>query len=361
LSNNQVKWLRSLKQKKQRDAEKVFVAEGEKLVGDLIPYFRLKCLVVNSQFTIYNSQFTLILNLFQDLAPHAVRPHDAKQLVSASRSFLYPDLRQGEDSLSESLNSQSKSHKSQSESLNSQSESLNSQSESRKSIHPSTSCTPVAFLPPKTDINYQLKNFDYFEANETQMSQISSMKTPQGILAVFEQKPLSMGLGLGKVPSIGEGVGVRSNDWLLVLDGVQDPGNLGTIIRTADWFGFRCIVCSKDTADCYNPKVVQATMGALGRVDIYYTDLNEFLTASKTFKLPVYGTLLDGKNLYDSPLPEKGILIMGNEGKGISPQIRRFITHPTLIPSYPKDTPTSESLNVATATAIMLAEIRRTR
>ena len=350
LSNNQVKWLRSLKQKKQRDAEKVFVAEGEKLVGDLIPYFRLKCLVVNSQFTIYNSQFTLILNLFQDLAPHAVRPHDAKQHVSASRSFLYPDLRQGEDSLSESLNSQSKSHK--------------SQPESRKSIHPSTSCTPVAFLPPKTDINYQLKNFDYFEASETQMSQISSMKTPQGILAVFEQKPLSLENGvrwLDKVPSLGEGVGVRSNDWLLVLDGVQDPGNLGTIIRTADWFGFRCIVCSKDTADCYNPKVVQATMGALGRVDIYYTDLNEFLTASKTFKLPVYGTLLDGKNLYDSPLPEKGILIMGNEGKGISPQIRRFITHPTLIPSYPKDTPTSESLNVATATAIMLAEIRRPR
>ena len=149
----------------------------------------------------------------------------------------------------------------------------------------------------------------------------------------------------------------------MVLDGIQDPGNLGTIIRTCDWFGVRTILCSPDTADCYNPKVVQATMGALARVQIHYVDLPSFL---KDTNLPIFGTLLDGRDMYEelkreevNELKSKAIIVMGNEGNGISQAVRPFITHPLRIPSYPKDAETSESLNVAIATAIVLAEFRR--
>jgi TrmH family RNA methyltransferase len=150
---------------------------------------------------------------------------------------------------------------------------------------------------------------------------------------------------------------------IVALDGVQDPGNLGTIIRTCDWFGIHHIICSRETADCYNPKVVQATMGALARVHIHYVDdlpcvLREYQQAG----YPVYGTLLDGKNMYE-PMAiaskEKGIIVMGNEGNGISPAVRDMVTHPLFIPSYPAEAATSESLNVSIATAIVLAEFRR--
>jgi TrmH family RNA methyltransferase len=149
---------------------------------------------------------------------------------------------------------------------------------------------------------------------------------------------------------------------IVALDGVQDPGNLGTIIRTCDWFGIHDILCSHDTADCYNPKVVQATMGALARVRLHYVDLPQVLAEIKAQGTPLYGTLLEGTNMYGSnAIPDKqhGVIIMGNEGNGISSAVRQHITHPLLIPSYPADAVTSESLNVGIATAIVLAEFRR--
>lgn len=181
-------------------------------------------------------------------------------------------------------------------------------------------------------------------ATRTEIEQMSGLQTPQGTIAVFRQRPadpLQHPVGLPLI---------------LVLDGVQNPGNLGTIIRTCDWFGVHDIVCSRDTADCYNPKVVQATMGALVRVRVHYTDLPAWLAAQQC---PIYGTLLDGKDMYAVGRESPAIIIMGNEGNGISDPVRPFITHPVRIPSYPKDIETSESLNVAIATAIVLAEFRR--
>ena len=143
----------------------------------------------------------------------------------------------------------------------------------------------------------------------------------------------------------------------LVLDGIQDPGNFGTILRIADWFGIKDVFCSKDTVDVYNPKAVQATMGAVSRVNVVYCSLSELFATYK--EMPVYGTLLDGNNIYETPLAQAGFIVMGNEGKGISEEIRRLVTGKLLIPSYPIGTPTSESLNVGMATAIVVAEFRR--
>ena len=144
----------------------------------------------------------------------------------------------------------------------------------------------------------------------------------------------------------------------LMLDGVQDPGNLGTIIRIADWFGIDHIYCSMDCADAFAPKVVQATMGSLARVKTEYCDIATLLD-SLPEDCPVYGTLLDGDNIYETELSESGIIVMGNEGNGISEDIRRRINRRILIPSYPPERPSAESLNVAVATAVVCAEFRR--
>lgn len=142
-----------------------------------------------------------------------------------------------------------------------------------------------------------------------------------------------------------------------MLDTVQDPGNLGTIIRIADWFGVENIICSKETADVYNPKTIQATMGAIGRVHLHYCDLCDFL--DKVPDIPLFGTFLEGKNIYEASLPANGILLMGNEGKGISSQLELRITQKLFIPGFPSGRKTSESLNVAIATAIACSEFRR--
>ena len=144
----------------------------------------------------------------------------------------------------------------------------------------------------------------------------------------------------------------------IVLDGVQDPGNLGTIIRIADWFGIENVICSADTADAYNPKVVQATMGSIARVKITYMNLSVlFDSLPKDF--PIYGTLLEGDNIYNQELTEVGLIVMGNEGKGISPAIRNLVNRALRIPNYPEGRATADSLNVAIATAIVCAEFRR--
>lgn len=143
----------------------------------------------------------------------------------------------------------------------------------------------------------------------------------------------------------------------LALDGVQDPGNLGTIIRIADWFGISHIFCSPDTADAYNPKVVQATMGSLARTNIIYTELETLLDECAT-DIPIYGTLLDGDNIYESRLTQNGIIVMGNEGNGISQEIRKRVSRKLLIPDF-HEGGTADSLNVAIATAITCSEFRR--
>ncbi len=239
LSKNQIKWVRSLQQKKQRDAEGVFVAEGHKCVEEL------------------RSAFELVL-------------------------LVTPD-----------------------------------------------------------------------NATEVEIAQMSNLRTPQGVIGVFKRRGDE---------AKGERQKARGEELVVALDGVQDPGNLGTIIRTCDWFGVHDIYCSKDTADCYNPKVVQATMGALARVRVHYIDLAPWLAEVSKANIPIYGTLLEGENMYQEGAiadKHKGVIIMGNEGNGISPYIRERITHPIRIPSYPENAETSESLNVGIATAIVLAEFRR--
>lgn len=258
ISKSQIKYIRSLQQKKVRDAEGVFVAEGDKCIRELMGAFELVLLVRSAQ--------------------------------SASA------------------------------------------------------------------------NEDYLMATPTEIEQMSGMRTPQGSIAVF-RKASSAATSSDTTTTSSE----ATSTLLLALDGIQDPGNLGTIIRTCDWFGVHDIYCSRETADCYNPKVVQATMGALARVRIHYVDLVEWITTLSP--LPIYGTLLDGRNMYESgAIPDRrsGIIIMGNEGNGISPQVRPLITHPLYIPSYiASDTveslnsSTVESLNVSIATAIILAEFRR--
>ena len=178
-----------------------------------------------------------------------------------------------------------------------------------------------------------------------ELGRISFLQHPQQVLALFNiPKPTEHSV-----------TGALS----IALDGVQDPGNLGTIIRIADWFGIDTIFCSENTADVYNPKVVQATMGSIARVNIIYISLEKLLS-SLPDGFPVYGTLLDGEDIYRQELTDHGIIVMGNEGNGISPAIRKLINHRLLIPSFRKGD-TAESLNVAVATAITCSEFRRRR
>lgn len=184
--------------------------------------------------------------------------------------------------------------------------------------------------------------------SEAELSTASLLQHPQQVLALFPMPQWQM-------PSATEG----TKRLLLALDGVQDPGNLGTICRLADWFGIEDIICSAETADIFNPKAIQATMGAISRVRIHYTDLGEFLREASSHSTSIYGTFLDGKNIYERPLTPNGIIIMGNEGKGISPDVASLVSDRLYIPNYPIDRPTTESLNVAMATAITCAEFRR--
>ena len=189
---------------------------------------------------------------------------------------------------------------------------------------------------------------------DDELRKLSFLQHPQEVLAVFETPHNSSLFTLhGEADS---SLFTLNSSLSLALDGVQDPGNLGTIIRIADWFGIQTIYCSEDTADCYNPKVVQATMGSLAHVHIIYNDLEALL---QSVHCPIYGTLLDGQNIYQQQLSNEGIIVMGNEGNGISPAIRQLVTHKLLIPNYNTAGETAESLNVAIATAITCAEFRR--
>ena len=181
--------------------------------------------------------------------------------------------------------------------------------------------------------------------SEKEMERISQLKSANSVLAVVE-------LPSSRLASV-----KPEKNLILALDRVQNPGNLGTIIRLADWFGISDIVCSEDTADCFNPKVVQATMGAILRVRVHYTNLAKWLASQSGTK--VYGTFLEGENIYSAELDKSGIIVMGNEGQGISAEVAECVSHKLLIPPYPADRCGSESLNVAVATAVICSEFRR--
>ena len=186
---------------------------------------------------------------------------------------------------------------------------------------------------------------EVIEVTEEELKKVSFLQHPQQVLAVFRQ-------------ATSGDYSINTSELSLALDGVQDPGNLGTIIRIADWFGITHIYCSQDTADVYNPKVVQATMGSIARVKVEYGNLLA-LVESLPADVPVYGTLLDGDNIYQQTLENRGLIVMGNEGKGISPALAKKVNRRLLIPNFPEGRATADSLNVAIATAITCSEFRR--
>ena len=201
------------------------------------------------------------------------------------------------------------------------------------------------FISTKKDY---LKKAELIIVDEKELCKASLLQHPQQVMGIFTIPNCNI------IPT----QEYFSNHLCLVLDNIQDPGNLGTIIRIADWFGISSIICSKETVDAYSPKVVQATMGSIARVKVFYTELIPFINTLPK-DIPIYGTLLDGESIYSQSLSHNGIIIMGNEGQGISPSIRQHINRKLLIPPYPPDSSTAESLNVAIATAITIAEFRR--
>lgn len=250
LSKAKIKYLNSFSLKKNRDKESVFIAEGVKLVGDLLPYFKLKTIVATKEWLLENR-------------------------VEADEIIDIEDI--------------------------------------------------------------------------SEMKKISQLTTPSPVFALFYRQNIDLDI---------DGM-LKDKQLILALDSVQDPGNMGTIIRIADWFGIKNIVCSTTTVDVYNSKTVQSTMGALARVAVYYVDLVEFLKQCRNCDYPIYGTFLDGESIYTKKLSSHGVIVMGNEGKGVSKEVASEIGEKLLIPSYPIDVVTSESLNVAVATAIVCSEFRR--
>ncbi len=182
--------------------------------------------------------------------------------------------------------------------------------------------------------------FTILEISETELKKVSTLKSPNKALGIF------------KIP---KEKAVQNSGLTIALDAINDPGNLGTIIRLCDWFGVTQLVCSKDTVDCYNQKVVQASMGSLTRVSIHYTDLENYITKSN---LDTFIADMDGENVYKTKLPKEGILIMGNEANGVSEEIKSLLQYKISIPRF-GETQETESLNVATATAILLSEFKR--
>lgn len=199
---------------------------------------------------------------------------------------------------------------------------------------------------PKKEYYQQLcesKNVAFSEISGNELQQISSLQSPQEIMVLL------------KIPAPIIPRTYTSDTIILALDDVKDPGNLGTIIRICDWYGIESIVCSQSTVDAYNPKVVQASMGSIFRVQLIYTDLQAFFKESK---LPVYGTMLDGKNIYEEKLQSPGILLMGNESLGISPALRNAVNFPIYLPAY-NTHKGAESLNVAIACAVACTIFRQ--
>jgi TrmH family RNA methyltransferase len=188
--------------------------------------------------------------------------------------------------------------------------------------------------------NSLFKDHDAWVVDSSQMKSLSHLKTPSNALAVFS-------IPYKSSPS--------NTDFILALDGIQDPGNMGTIIRLCDWFGITELVCSKDTVDCYNPKVVRATMGSLARIEVCYVDLNHWLSEQKDHM--IVGASMEGQSIYETSIPKRAILVVGNEGQGLSALVSDQLHKEVSIPQYGK----AESLNAAMATGILIGEIRRSQ
>lgn len=204
-----------------------------------------------------------------------------------------------------------------------------------------------AILATNQWINEHLEIADKYEitvVKKADLDRITTLSTSPEVIAIC------------RIPKQ-ESFSIKKDSLVLALDGIQDPGNLGTIIRVADWMGVNKILASQDTVDTWNPKVVQASMGAISRIHVLYVPL--FDTLSEIIDLPIYGTFLDGDNIYSSSLSQGGIVVMGNEGNGISRDVAKLVNQRLFIPSFPPDRKTSESLNVAIATSITLSEFRR--
>ncbi|HUI33402.1 MAG: RNA methyltransferase [Dysgonamonadaceae bacterium] len=246
LSKNKISYIQSLKQKKYRNQHNTFVAEGSKLIFDLIRNTPCQLLVISDELK------------------DSVTEVDAEEIIIASNAEL------------------------------------------KKASHLSTPPDAIAVFYQK---NHDLTKIDYAQ---------------------------------------------KLN---LILDEIQDPGNLGTIIRIADWFGIENIFCSLDTVDVYNTKTVQATMGALSRVNVHYANIVDILNLHS--HSPIFGTFLDGNDIYKESLSKEGFIVMGNEGKGISPAVEKLISNRLYIPNFSTNSTTSESLNVAVATAVVCSEFRR--
>lgn len=191
-----------------------------------------------------------------------------------------------------------------------------------------------------SDFEHQLSEDKIQLISNEELKKISLLKTPNQVVGLFE------------IPKASE---LLNKGLIVALDDVNDPGNLGTIIRLCDWFGVRQIICSTNTVDCFNPKVVQSSMGSLTRVKLNYTDLNTYIESTK---LPICTTQMNGQNVYKTELPKDAILVMGNEANGISKEILELSTNSLAIPRF-GDIQKTESLNVATATAILLSEFKR--
>ncbi|MBF6628177.1 MAG: RNA methyltransferase [Proteiniphilum sp.] len=206
-------------------------------------------------------------------------------------------------------------------------------------------CQFIAALPEILTVHPEIEADEIVVASERELKKATFLKTAPQMIAVFYRPD-------DEIEQID-----LSDKLSLVLDGVQDPGNVGAIIRIADWFGIEHIICSEDTADLYNPKTVQATMGAIARVKVHYTEIASFLQQQS--HLPIYGTFLEGADIYSGTLPGNGFIVMGSEGRGISSEVAEQINRKLFIPNFPAGRATSESLNVAAATAIVCAEFRR--
>ncbi|MFZ4724513.1 MAG: TrmH family RNA methyltransferase [Paludibacter sp.] len=196
------------------------------------------------------------------------------------------------------------------------------------------------------DHHPKIESTELIEVEENELLKVSNQKSPQGVFAVFHKPENNCNK---------EEIKLKLS---LALDDIQDPGNLGTILRIADWFGINDVFCSEFCADVFSPKTVQATMGALARVKVHSVKLADFLEDMKS-ELPIYGTFMDGENIYNKTISQQGIIVMGNEGNGISTEIEKHVAERLFIPNFPMGQPTSESLNVGVATALVCGEFRR--
>ena len=324
LSKNKIKLISSLKLKKYRDELSLFVAEGPKLVSDLLNFFSAKIIVCTQSWLDENSpsaEEIIVVSSADDLK-------SVTQLSSPSpvlAVFYKKDC-------SFSSNSVLVSSKKSPTSI--PAESVLQEFNSHSSLSPNNGGGFAS--NPVTNITNPLS-----PDSRNQKEVLNPSNHPE-----YFSNPLS--------PDF-----FKEKRLILAIDSVQDPGNLGTIIRIADWFGINDIVCSETTVDVYNFKTIQATMGALCNVNIHYINLKNFCAIAASYNWPLYGTFLDGEVIYNAKLSDFGVIIMGNEGNGISSDIADLVSNRLYIPDYPLGKSYSESLNVAVATSIVCNEFRR--